>query len=261
MATDTPNNTAISEVENQRNEVMAIQLRNVNFLYNGSQVLEDVNFEVGQRQLVYMVGPNGGGKTTLLKLIMGLLQPATGQVRVFDQIPEKARSRIGYAPQYLQFDPRFPVTVMDIVLMGRLGVKFGGKYSARDRDAAMQALEVLEVSDLARRSFSELSGGLRQRVLIARSLSDDPDLLLLDEPTANVDSHTEDRLLDIIRQLSDRMTILMVSHDLGFVAESVKSVICVNRQVMVHPTGDITGDAVRQLFDREMRIIRHDIKH
>jgi zinc transport system ATP-binding protein len=261
MATDIPDKTSSSAAGDQQDEVTAIQLREVNFSYNGSPVLEDVNFEVGQRQLVYMVGPNGGGKTTLLKLIMGLLQPVKGQVRVFGQSPEKARSRIGYAPQYLQFDPRFPVTVMDIVLMGRLGAKFGGRYSASDRDAAMEALEVLEVSDLARRSFSELSGGLRQRVLIARSLSDDPDLLLLDEPTANVDSHTEDKLLDIIRQLSDHMTILMVSHDLGFVAGSVKNVICVNRQVMVHPTGDITGDAVRQLFDREMRIIRHDIKH
>ena len=243
----------------QSDEVFAIQVNDVIFSYNGSKVLEDVNFDVGQKQLVYMVGPNGGGKTTLLKLIMGLLQPTSGRIKVFGQSPERVRSRIGYAPQYMQFDPHFPVTVMDIVLMGRLGTKFGGKYTSRDRDAAMAALEVLEVSDLASRSFSELSGGLRQRVLIARSLSDDPDLLLLDEPTANVDSHTEDRLLDIISKLSDRMTILMVSHELGFVAESVKSVICVNRQVMVHPSGDITRDAVRHPFHREMRIIRHDI--
>ena len=149
-------------------------------------MLENVDFTVDKRQMIYIVGPNGGGKTTLLKLVMGLIQPEKGRVLVFGNPPDKVRSSLGYAPQHMQFDPHFPVTVTDIVLMGRLGTGIGGRYSKKDREAAMGALHTLEVDDLAKRSFSELSGGQRQRVLIARSLCDDPDLLLGASPRATL---------------------------------------------------------------------------
>ncbi len=241
-------------------EPPAVELAKVNFSYNGLPVLENVTFTIPQKQLTYIVGPNGGGKTTLLKLILGLLKPDSGEIRVFGKPPEETRSLVGYAPQQMNFDPLFPVTALDVVLMGRLRVRGGGRFSREDRRYAREALQALGVADLADRPFAELSGGQRQRVLIARSLSDRPRLLLLDEPTANVDAHTEDKLLETITNLAREMTILMVSHDLTFTARNVKTVLCVNRQVQEHPTGDITRDAIRKLYDHEMRLIRHDIK-
>ena len=239
-----------------------ISLRDVSFSYGGTLVLEDVNLSLNPREAVCIVGPNGGGKTTLVKLILGLLVPQQGVVRVFGQPPRRSRLRAGYMPQYVQHDPQFPVTVMDIVLMGRLG-RGGlsgvlGWHGQADRRAALDALGQVGMEDFWRRPFASLSGGQRQRVLIARALCCKPDLLLLDEPTANVDSLVEARLLDVLRKLNQQMTILMVSHDLGFVSGLVESVICVNRRVMIHPTSQMTGDAIRDLYGGEVRMVRHD---
>ena len=239
-----------------------ISLHNVTFSYGGEPALENVSLSVGQRQAVCMVGPNGGGKTTLVKLILGLLTPQRGEVRVFGQPPHRARLKIGYMPQHVQHDPQFPVTVMDIVLMGRLG-QSGlrgalGWPGRADRHVALDALGQVGMEEVWRRPFSALSGGQRQRVLIARALCCNPDLLLLDEPTSNVDSMVEARLLGLLRELNRRMTILMVSHDLGFVSGFVESVICVNRRVVVHPTSQMTGEAIRDIYGGEVRMVRHD---
>ena len=260
-----------------------ISLRDVTFSYGGEPALEDVNLTVCKREAVCIVGPNGGGKTTLVKLILGLLTPQRGEIRLFSQPPCQARRRAGYMPQHVQHDAQFPVTVMDIVLMGRLGqshvaqppsaVTAGLHSRGRlchilqsvtgwpdrdDRRAAVDALRQVGLDDLGRRPFASLSGGQRQRVLIARALCGNPDLLLLDEPTSNVDSLVEARLLDLLRELNRRMTILMVSHDLGFVSSFVESVICVNRRVVVHPTAAITGEVIRDFYGGEVRVVRHD---
>ena len=235
-----------------------VELHNVAFAYHGAAVLTDVNLILRERDFACLVGPNGGGKTTLLKLLLGLLQPNSGQVSVFGLSPQQARPRIGYAPQYLRFDPQFPVTVWDVVLMGRLGKRWGGRYSAADRQAATAALEELDLADAARRSFAELSGGQRQRVLLARALASQPDLLLLDEPTANVDAVSETQLFEALRQLNDKMTIVLVSHDLGLVADCVERVVCVNRHVAVHPTRELTGEMLSDLYGKDLRLVRHD---
>ena len=239
-----------------------ISLSDVTFSYGGEPALEDVSLTVGDRQAVCIVGPNGGGKTTLVKLILGLLRPQRGEIRVFGQPPCRARQRAGYMPQHVQHDSQFPVTVMDIVLMGRLGRAglYGlmGWPNRADRRAALDAMRQVGLDDFGRRPFASLSGGQRQRVLIARALCGNPDLLLLDEPTANVDSLVEARLLDLLRELNRRMTILMVSHDLGFVSDFVESVICVNRRVVVHPTAAITGAVIRDFYGGEVRMVRHD---
>lgn len=238
-----------------------IELRDVGFSYGDAPVLESVNLSIGPRESVCMVGPNGGGKTTLLRLLLGQLRPTKGQVRVFGQSPQSARLRIGYMPQHSQYDPEFPATVMDVVLMGRLGQGgvrgLLGWFGRADRLAAQEALAYVHLENQARRPFSVLSGGQRQRVLIARALCCQPELLLLDEPTANVDTLVEARLFDVLRELGRRMTVIVVSHDLGFVTNLVESVICVNRLVVTHPTAQITGDMIREMYGGDVRMVRH----
>ena len=235
-----------------------IELDDVSFAYDGMPVLEHVTLEVHRHELTSVVGPNGGGKTTLLKLILGLVRPGSGTVRVFGASPRRARRRIGYMPQHARHDPQFPVTAMDVVLMGRLERRFCGPYAQSDRDAALGALEEMELANAADRPFDALSGGQRQRVLIARALACEPDLLLLDEPTANVDVAIEERFHEILERLNDRLTIVMVSHDLGFVSSIVEHVICVNRTVVCHPTSEFTGEVVNELYGGASRLVRHD---
>ena len=150
------------------------------------------------------------------------------------------------------------MTVRDVVLMGRLGGRWGGPYSKADKQAAATALAEMELTELKDRPFRTLSGGQRQRLLIARALACEPDMLLLDEPTANVDLMVEQKLHEILRNLNRRMTILMVSHDLGFVSQIVESVICVNRRVLVHPTSDITGEVIKDIYGGDLHMVRHD---
>ena len=234
-----------------------VEIRDVSFAYDGTPVLEDVDLTIDDREFVSIVGPNGGGKTTLIKLLLGLLKPTAGTVRVYGASPVEARRRIGYMPQHTNLDPQFPVRVIDVVLMGRLGARFG-PFREEDKKAAKTALRELEIEELARRPFSALSGGQRQRVLIARALAAEPDLLLLDEPTANLDLHVESELYELLKRLNDRLTIVLVSHDLGFVSQYVQSVVCVKRNVIVHPTTEITGETISEIYGGDMRLVRHD---
>jgi zinc transport system ATP-binding protein len=241
--------------------IPALTFDHVCFSYGPQTVLDNVGFSIADGESVCVVGPNGGGKTTLVKLILGLLSPNSGEIRVFGESPKTARRRIGYMPQHLLYDPLFPVTARDIVLMGRLrpgGVRgIFGWPNGEDRRAAQEALRQVGMEDVARRPFSSLSGGQRQRVLIARALAGGPDLLLLDEPTSNVDSLVEARLLDLLRELNQRMTIVMVTHDLGFVSEMVQKVVCVNRRVVVHPTSDISGEIIHDIYGGHVRMVQH----
>jgi len=237
-----------------------IELRGVRFSYGDTLVLEDVNLAIEERDFVAVVGPNGSGKTSLLRLLMGMIQPDQGAVRVFGERPERARSRIGYMPQYAQWDLSFPVRVMDVVLMGRLGDRrWLGPFGRRDRQAALRALDEVGMAELRHRSFAALSGGQRQRVLIARALASEPDLLLMDEPTANLDSRVEQEVYELLRQLNRRLTVLLVTHDLGFVSAFVNTVVCVKRTVQVHPTEHIDGELISEIYGGEMHMVRHDL--
>lgn len=233
--------------------------RDLDFGYDDRPVLNAVNLAIPDGDFVCVVGPNGSGKTTLLKLALGLLRPTAGEITVFGQRPERARHRIGYVPQHAHLDPLFPVSALDVVLMGRLGLGAGlGPWRRRDRDAARAALAEVGLADHADRHFSALSGGQKQRTLIARSLAGEPELLLLDEPTAGLDAHVEEGFLRLLESLNRRLTIVMVSHDLGFVAGIVRTVICVGQKVVVHPTSAITGQVIADLYGADMRLIRHD---
>ena len=236
-----------------------VEISNLWFSYHDQTVLREVSLQIHQGELVCMVGPNGGGKTTLLKLMLGLLEPDRGTVQILGRSPHTARPLVGYMPQHASFDPRFPVNVSDVVLMGRLG-RAGtvGPYSKGDQQEAVEALAQVGLEQLGKRSFSELSGGQRQRVLIARALVCRPELLLLDEPTASLDVGVEEEFHNLLGQLSKRLTVVMVSHDVGFVSEVVGKVVCVRGTVAVHPTDELTGEVMRELYGRDVRLVRHD---
>ncbi|MCX5758702.1 MAG: ABC transporter ATP-binding protein [Candidatus Hydrogenedentes bacterium] len=237
----------------------AVVFENVSFAYDGIPVLTDVNLQIDNGDFVSVIGPNGGGKTTMLKLILGLLRPQHGAVHVLERTPVQARAGVGYVPQFFQFDASFPVRVLDVVLMGRLHrIPFMGRYRAADREAAEAALNAVELGRVATHPFSSLSGGQRQRVLIARALASEPRLLLLDEPTANVDPAVQDELFHLLDELSLRLTIMMVTHDMGFVSTAIRRVVCVNRTVVVHPTSELTGETIAELYRSDVRMVRHD---
>ncbi len=234
-----------------------IILDNVAFAYKQRNILEDVNLVIQKGEFASIVGPNGGGKTTLLKLILGLIKPDRGTIRIFNKSPDKVRHKIGYMPQYAHIDMNFPASVMDVVLMGRLG-KRNLWFSGKDRAKALESIDQVGMNAFTKTGFNELSGGQKQRILIARALCSSPDILLLDEPTANVDHQTEENLLSILQKLNEKITILLVSHDLGFVSKYVKSVICVNLNVVIHPTTLVNGELIKNIYNGDLKMVRHD---
>jgi zinc transport system ATP-binding protein len=241
----------------------AISLRGVDFSYDAQPILTDVSFDLRDGEYAAVIGPNGGGKTTLLKLILGLLPPSRGTVRVFGVGPATARKRIGYMPQHPGLDPDFPVTVMDVVLMGRLGLgRKIGFFQRRDREAAEKALEEVRCGDCRNRPFSALSSGQRQRVLIARALASDPKLLMLDEPTSFLDPSVQEDLHELLHRLNERLTLIVVSHDVAFVSKYVEKVVCVNRSVALHPTAEVGGEIMSMLYgDTDVRLVNHAHHH
>lgn len=235
-----------------------VTIRDLDFAYDGAPILQNVSLDIPARDSLCIVGPNGGGKTTLLKIILGLLQPSRGEIKVLGEAPGKTRLRIGYVPQHAHYDPQFPVTVLDVVLMGRLDKLCCGPYRKKDKDAAREALAEMGLADLAGRLFAEISGGQRQRVLIARALAASGELLILDEPTANIDAASEEHLFEMLQKLNERLTVLLVTHDVGFASSFFKSIACVNREVVIHPTSELTGELIRDMYGGDIRMIRHD---
>lgn len=239
-----------------------IEVRDLGFSYDGRRVLEDVSFSIPRLDFTGIVGPNGGGKTTLLKLLLGLLRPDRGSVRVFGLPPTEAAERVGYVPQSFQYDARLPVTVSDVVLMGHLGHTHPfGTSLADSRDEVRGALAAVDLPGFEARRFADLSGGQQQRVLIARALATQPQMLMLDEPMAGLDAASEGDILELLQRLNAEMTIVLVTHDLGFVSSAVTGVLCVNRVVRRHPTtemGEITGEMLVCMYGPDRKVVRHD---
>ncbi len=235
-----------------------IAVRELSFSYDGPKILEGINLEVRAGEFLGIVGPNAGGKSTLLKILLGMLQPTSGQVEVLGRSPQVARRQIGYMPQYPQFRRDFPITVRDVVLMGRLGrtTLFGG-YRQRDREIVDQAMEETEIAALAGRRIETLSGGQLQRVLVARALACRPQILLLDEPTANIDLRMESDIFELLRRLNDTMTIIVVSHDVGFISNYVHRVACLARTMMCHHATEIDGKMISALYEEPVQMIEH----
>jgi zinc transport system ATP-binding protein len=247
-----------------------VEIRDVSFAYNGETVLEDVNLDIQQGDFVAMIGPNGGGKTTLLKLMLGLLNPAKGVIRVMGQPTLQAAPNLGYVPQDVHIHRNFPITALDVVLMGKLERKKRWtriRKPAANRREALAALERMEMAALAEKRIGELSGGQRQRVFIARALVTRPKLLLLDEPTASIDTKGQAEFFAMLKDLNKDVTILVVSHDLLAVSRYVQSVACVNKQLHYHNQAEITGEMLETMYpctDEEVcpvELLAHGLPH
>jgi len=236
----------------------AIRIEDVSYSYGDVPALEHVSLEIREREFVALVGPNGGGKSTLLRILLGLLKPDSGRVTLFGKRPEEGRRDVGYVPQSLHFDRDFPLRVRDMVLMGRLGVsrRLIG-HAPDDRRRAQDAMQRTEIAHLADRQIGTLSGGQFQRAVIARALVSDPKILILDEPTANIDQRSESDIFELFRELNEHMTILVVSHDIGFISRYVDRVACLNRTLICHETREIDQKILEKLYGMPVREIAH----
>ncbi|ADU63668.1 MAG: ABC transporter ATP-binding protein [Pseudodesulfovibrio sp.] len=223
-----------------------IEIHGLTLSFGGVPVLENVDLAVERGDFLAVLGPNGGGKSTLLKVMLGLLKPDSGTVRVLGASVGEAGGRIGYLPQHTHVSGSFPISVLDAVRMGMVSpglgriAGFGGGRDERER--ARRALERVDMLDHAQRALADLSGGQRQRVFIARAVVGDPELLLLDEPTASVDAKSRNSLFRLLAELNREMTVVMVSHDISSLASGVKSVACVNRTLHFHKAPALTGE-------------------
>ncbi len=245
-----------------------IQIQNVWFAYNGKTVLQDVSLNIQPGDFIAMIGPNGGGKTTLLKLMLGLLRPDQGSIKVLGGPTEKASHHIGYVPQDVHINRSFPITAVDVVLMGKL--RPGKRWAlspAQDRREALDALDRMEIADCANSKIDALSGGQRQRVFIARALVAQPEILLLDEPTASIDARGQAEFYRLLKALNKDITILVVSHDLVAISTHVKSVACVNKRLHYHNQAEITGEMLEEMYpciDEEVcpvELVAHGLPH
>lgn len=241
-----------------------VELSHVTVSYNGVVVLDDVSLTVNKGDFIAVIGPNGAGKTTLLKVILGLIKPDSGKVLVFGQPSQMLgleRAKIGYVPQIAAIDLRFPITVFEAVLMGTYGqLGVGKRPRETHRQAALAALERVGIADLAQRPIGRLSAGQRQRVFIARALVNNPELLLLDEPTTGVDAATTTSFYTLLRQLKEQgMTIMLVTHDIGVVATYVDSVACLNRSLFAHcrPDEIQCTEALRAMYGCDVAYLHH----
>jgi zinc transport system ATP-binding protein len=237
-----------------------VLLRGVSYRYSGAPVLESIDLRLDDGDFLGIIGPNAGGKTTLLKIILGLLIPDRGVVEVFGRPPAENRGVIGYVPQYARFDFSFPINVLDTVRMGRLGI--GRRERSREaRAAACLALDRVDLGGLASEQIGQLSGGQLQRVLIARALAGEPRILLLDEPTASVDTRIGRSVYELLERLSEQMTIVLVSHDIGVISRHVKTIACLNVRLHYHHSRELTNEMVEAAYGCPVDLVAHGHPH
>jgi zinc transport system ATP-binding protein len=229
-----------------------VHIENLAAAYNHKAVLQNVNLDIYDRDFIGIIGPNGGGKTTLLKVILGLLKPLEGKIQYhFD------RSEIGYLPQGNQIDDRFPITVREVVESGlENGMKMGIRLNAQKHSRIHTTIEQVGLARLRNRSIGELSGGELQRTMLARAIVSDPRMLILDEPGTYVDNRFEMELYRLLHELNKNMTILLVSHDIGTISPYIKSIACVNRELHYHTSNEINEEQLK-VYNCPIEIITH----
>ncbi|MBC8182284.1 metal ABC transporter ATP-binding protein [candidate division KSB1 bacterium] len=239
-----------------------IQIKNVTFSYNTIPVLENVNLEIFERDFLGLIGPNGGGKTTLLKLILGLIQPDKGTIKVFDRSPKEGRQFIGYVPQLITFDFDFPISVLEVVLMGKLRKRgIGKRFHKEDVQLAIEALKKVGMDEYKETEIGNLSGGQQQRVFIARALSTDPKLLLLDEPVASIDPIWQQEFYNLLNELNKNLAIVLVTHDISVISTHIDKIACVNRKIHYHGTTKDGIHKISEMYHCPVDLVAHSVPH
>jgi zinc transport system ATP-binding protein len=239
-----------------------VAVRNVTFGYGGEVVLDGVDLAIQPRDFLAIIGPNGGGKTTLLKVILGLLRPWSGEVVYNLPSGRSPRGRLGYVPQFSTFDRDFPLRVSDMVMMGRLGN--GGvlrPWSRQDRAAAERAIERLGLAAVAGAHVAEISGGQLQRVLIARALVSDPEILFLDEPTASIDAESRETLRELLQDLNRTIPVVVVTHDVTSIASLVRRIACINRRLFYHGDPELSLELMEEVYGCPVELVTHGVPH
>lgn len=238
----------------------AVEIKKLTKSFNHISILEDINLSIKLRDFIAIIGPNGGGKTTLLKIILGLLKPTTGNVKVFGKKPQKARDLMGYLPQKISFQNDFPINVFDTVLSGRYHGLFK-KHTYQDKKAVFKALKEVDMLDKQDRQINELSGGQMQRVFIARAIVREPRLLLMDEPMASIDPLMQNSFYDLLAGLKKKMAIVLVSHDVGAVSSHVDKIACLNRRLYYHGPVEESAQGLEEVYQCPIELISHGIPH
>lgn len=235
-----------------------LELKNITAGYDGSVILKEVNFSVKEKDFIGIIGPNGGGKTTLLKVILGLIHPYRGEV-----VYHKSRQNLfGYLPQNQTIDKRFPINTTEVVLSGLMSEKGIFKsYSRAEKSKAVELLKTYGMEDYLKTPIGELSGGQMQRVFLCRAIIASPRVLILDEPTTYVDSHFEKEFYTILKELNKTLSILIVSHDVGTICSYVKTIACVNRDLHYHNSNLISTEQLKA-YNCPIDLITHgDVPH
>jgi zinc transport system ATP-binding protein len=241
----------------------AIHIDNLSVYYGQTPAVTGVCLDVSEGEYLGIIGPNGGGKSTLLKAILGLVPISSGTVQIYGNSIEKKRTLMGYVPQFAALDKRFPITLLEVVLTGCLkqGLSPFYRYTAKDKERAHELLERVGIASLAKRQISELSGGEFQRMLIARALAVNPKLLLLDEPTASVDAVSRDQIYGLLAELNKSMTIVLVTHDLLAISSQVHRLACLNGRLVYHGEPELTESIVNSLYGCPVDLIAHGVPH
>jgi zinc transport system ATP-binding protein len=236
-----------------------VEVRNLSFGYGREKILDGIDLEIQPRDFLAVIGPNGGGKTTLLKILLGLLQPWSGEIR--SRLSGR-RGSLGYVPQFATFERNFPLRVTDVVLMGLLGQRgLLKRYSRKDRAMVQAALERFDLERLEHQPVDELSGGQTQRVLIARALVSKPEILFLDEPTASIDAESRETLRTLLLELNREIPVVIVTHDLSSLPDTVKNIACLNRELFYHPSGEIPTETLEKVYGCHVDLISHGHPH
>jgi zinc transport system ATP-binding protein len=239
-----------------------VKLEDVSVSYDGTLALEGINLSVEHGDFLGVIGPNGGGKSTLLKVIIGLVEPIRGKVLVEGQPPRRGHQIIGYVPQLRNFDWAFPINVQDVVRMGRYRKRgLFRRYGQADREATERVLESVEILALKDRQIGSLSGGQQQRVFVARALVGEPELLLLDEAMSGVDANTRTEFYELLKELNKRVTIVMASHDISAVAAYAGKIACLNRKLYYHGSKEIPPEDLEATYGCPVAMIAHGIPH
>ena len=231
--------------------------------YNQNTVLKDVNLEVNDKDFIGVIGPNGGGKSTLLKAILGLVPISSGTVQVYGENPGNKKTPVGYVPQFAALDKQFPITLLEVVLTGCLkrGLSPFCRFTTKDKELAYALLDRVGIRNLANRRISDLSGGEFQKMLIARALAVHPKLLLLDEPTASVDAVSRNQIYALLADLNKDMTIILVTHDLLAISSQVHKLACLNESLVYHGDPELTETIVNNLYGCPVDLIAHGVPH